>query len=158
VHCKFGDCEGGGVGGRCAFGRKSSERCGTLGFFFLVSVLKWREGFYVPPTSGPCQRPPPPVRHCSSTTPLSSPLSFVAVALSRHPSPSNRRRYVCLAESSRLTAVAVSALPSSHSSPLLRSSGVLLLPSLPLSSSASPPSGREKRPRQLKCFVPGCVI
>ena len=95
-------------------------------------------------TSGPCQRPPP--LHLS---PFLDNAAVVAVVIPHcrvvpPPPPSNWRRYACLAGSSRLTAVAGSALSLSRSSPLPRLSGVPLLPSLTLSSSASPSTGREK--------------
>ena len=101
---------------------------------------------------------PPPVRHHSSTTPLLLMSSFIAVALFCHLPPSNRCWYVCLAESSGLTADAGSELPLSRSSQLPWSLGVPLLPLLPLSTSASPPSGREKRPHPCCTVKDGRVI
>jgi len=100
----------------------------------------------------------PPFRHHFLMTLLLSPSSSVTVPLFCHPPPSNRRRYAFLVESRELTAIAGSALPSSRSSPLPQLLGVPLSPSLPLSSSALPPSGREKHPHPRRAVEDGPVI
>ena len=43
---------GGGVGGRCAFERKSSERRGTWGFFFWSRYLNGGKVFMYPLPAG----------------------------------------------------------------------------------------------------------
>ena len=108
--------------------------------------------------SGRVNNLPPPIWCRSLTTPLSLPSLSIAVALFRH-LPSCRCQYARFAESSGLTAIAGSALPSSRSSLLLRLSEVPLSPLLlllPMSFLALPPSGQEKRLHQRP--HPRCVV